>query len=133
MQRSSSEPEVIDLSNRACAAALDRLALAPSPERLARTERPVGPDLVLRAARRDLLFREIDAWSVLAEARLRRWSRDEPEPRERRRAMVEPQQRMIPSPRRFRTAGFDLRVWVLHRAVGINQSLVAVATTPPVK
>ncbi|GAA5868926.1 hypothetical protein JCM3774_006792 [Rhodotorula dairenensis] len=101
-----------------CAAILDRLSVSPA-YRLKSTQRRMAPDLVLRAARRELLLQEIDAWSRIADERLTQWLRGSPPSAAESteiasRAAVKHQ---------TRKRDVELRTWVLHRAVGARHAL----------
>ncbi|GAA5989332.1 hypothetical protein JCM10908_001262 [Rhodotorula pacifica] len=129
-----------DYEPSTCAAILDRLSLSPS-HRFKTARRPVAPDLVLRTARRDLLLQEIDAWSRVADERLMRWLAG-PETsssasgdlrRDGETTEAEVVTRAAAVRRRTRKGDVDLRVWVLHRAVGTRHALCSpeVAARPP--
>ncbi|KAG0666597.1 hypothetical protein C6P46_004263 [Rhodotorula mucilaginosa] len=131
---SSSSPEEYssgDSDARECASILDRLMLSSSP-RLKSPQRPVAPDLVLRAARRELLLQEIDAWSRVADERLAQWLQGSPtsssssssssstsSSRTRDAQLAS----RAATRRQPRTSDVDLRVWVLHRALGTRHEL----------
>ncbi|GAA5952030.1 hypothetical protein JCM8115_005310 [Rhodotorula mucilaginosa] len=130
---SSSSPEEYssgDSDARECASILDRLTLLSSP-RLKSPQRPVAPDLVLRAARRELLLQEIDAWSRIADERLAQWLSGSAAPASASSSTSSSNSRTrdaqlasrAATRRQLGTRDVDLRVWVLHRAVGTRHEL----------
>lgn len=93
-------------------------------------QRRMAPDLVLRAARRELLLQEIDAWSRIADERLTQWLRGSSQ------SAAETSELATRAAIKHQTRKRDveLRIWVLHRAVGARHALCSsteVGARPP--